>query len=171
MLKPAKLYEDILREEFTKVAYTDEFMLYTGYGHMHSISNFDLQDNVYSYAVVDKEDNLVGYISYRVDPWLSVAYNFGIYSFVKDTITLANDLYEIMKSLIATYHRIEWRMIAGNPVERSYDALLKKFNGRKITLKDSTKDNYGNYHDEYIYEILTNAHLNMLQNMQIKIKM
>ncbi len=159
MLKPAKLYEDWLKEEFTKVAYTDEFMFYTGYGHMHSISNFDLQDNVYSYAVVDKEGNLIGYISYRVDPLLSLACNFGIQSFVKDTITLANDLYEIMKSLIDTYHRVEWRMIAGNPAERSYDALLKKFNGRKITLRDSTKDNYGNYHDEYIYEIITTDHL------------
>lgn len=51
-------------------------------------------------------------------------------------------------------HRIEWRMIGGNPVERSYDKFCNKFGGTKHVLRDAIKDKYGKYHDDIIYEII-----------------
>lgn len=61
-----------------------------------------------------------------------------------------------MNKFINVYklHRIEWRMVGGNPVERSYYRFCKKFNGSKHILKDAVKDRYGNYHDDIIYEII-----------------
>ena len=51
-------------------------------------------------------------------------------------------------------NRVEWRMIRGNPAERSYDKFCKKHNGKKHILKDAIKDKQGNYRDDVIYEIV-----------------
>ena len=61
------------------------------------------------------------------------------------------------RKLISQYHlhRVEWRMIGGNPAERAYDRFCKKYNGTKHILKDVMKDREGNYHDDIIYEIIT----------------
>ena len=52
------------------------------------------------------------------------------------------------------FHRVEWRMVGGNPSERSYDKFLKRHNGNKHILKDSIRDKYGNYRNDIIYEIV-----------------
>lgn len=61
-----------------------------------------------------------------------------------------------MEKLIHEYklHRIEWRVVSGNPVKKHYDKFCKKYNGNIIKLTDVFKDKYGNYRDSYIYEIL-----------------
>ncbi len=66
------------------------------------------------------------------------------------------DEYDEIKKLLFDYclHRIEWRMVGGNPVEKSYDKLCKKFNGTNHILRDSIKDKYGKYRDDIIYEII-----------------
>ena len=51
-------------------------------------------------------------------------------------------------------HRMEYRMIGGNPVERHYDNFCRRYNGKKIMLTDVFKDRYGKYHDMAIYEII-----------------
>ena len=63
-----------------------------------------------------------------------------------------------MEKLVNVYnlHRIEWRMIGGNPIEKHYDKFCKKYNGKKHVLTDVFKDRYGNYHDDIIYEIIRN---------------
>jgi hypothetical protein len=45
-------------------------------------------------------------------------------------------------------------MIGGNSVKKHYDKFCKKYKGKIVRLRDITKDDSGNYHDEYIYEII-----------------
>ena len=45
-------------------------------------------------------------------------------------------------------------MVGGNPVEKHYDRLCKRYNGNKFVLTDVFKDRYGKYHDSVIYEII-----------------
>lgn len=47
-------------------------------------------------------------------------------------------------------------MVSGNPVEHSYDYAIRKFDGKKIVLRDTAKDANGKYHDSIIYEIINN---------------
>ena len=47
-------------------------------------------------------------------------------------------------------------MVGRNPRERSYDRFCKKFGGTKYILRDAIKDQYGNYHNDIIYEIINN---------------
>lgn len=52
-------------------------------------------------------------------------------------------------------HRVEWQAVGGNPACRGYDRFIKKHYGNKHILKDSIKDKSGEYHDDIIYEIVS----------------
>ena len=80
--------------------------------------------------------------------------NFGLISFYKGNALVGKDIFDKLEELIHKFHRVEWRAISGNPACRGYDKFVKKHNGKKLILTDVCKDADGNYHDDYIYEII-----------------
>ena len=106
------------------------------------------------FAIVNNVGKLIGYLSYKADYYCSKVYNFGLVSFDRGNPIIGNDLYKKLEELVSHFHRIEWRMVGGNPVEKHYDKFCKLHNGKKHILKDSIKDKNGNYHDDIIYEIV-----------------
>lgn len=117
------------------------------------------EDGMYQYAVVGKENNLVGFISYHLDRYSSCAYNFGAFSFDKGNPLMGKELYGLFEKLISTLHRVEFRAVSGNPAVKGYDKFLGKHSdiGKKHVLKDVFKDTNGKYHDDYIYEFVNLA--------------
>jgi hypothetical protein len=154
MLVPAILYKAEIESAFAKELYTDGYFYYSGYAHCGSLPEINAEDLVYQYAIIDKSEKLIGYICYQVTSSGDCAYNFGLYSFDRGNCIIGKDLYEKMEELVSTYHRVEWRMVGGNPVQKHYDAFCKRHNGNRVTLHDMCKDKYGKYHNEYIYEII-----------------
>lgn len=69
-------------------------------------------------------------------------------------LNIGDDLYKKLEELVSHFHRIEWRMIGGNRVEKHYDKFCKLHNGQKHILRDSIRDKSGDYHDDIIYEII-----------------
>ena len=157
MLIPAILKKDEILEAFKKYYYTDDMMYETG-----GMGNWlpDIQEETngdkFQYAIVDSDEELIGFLSYTVDWYSSCAYNFGLISFNRGNPTTGRDLFNELTKLINEYklHRIEWKMVGGNPVEKSYDKFCNKFNGTKHVFKDVMKDKFGKYHDSIIYEII-----------------
>lgn len=82
--------------------------------------------------------------------------NFGLYAFDKNNSIIGKDVFCAVRHMIKEYkpHRMEYRMVGGNPVERHYDNFCRRYNGKKIMLTDVFKDRYGKYHDMAIYEII-----------------
>lgn len=160
MLVPAITRKQEIEIEFKKLYYTDDMMYETG-GLGNWIPNILDEPEVgrFQYGIVDDKENLIGYLDYNIDWYSSCASRFGLISFDKGNPIIGKTLYYEMEKLINQYklHRIEWRMIGGNPVERSYDRFCKKYNGTKHILKDVFKDKNGNYHDDVIYEIVRNG--------------
>lgn len=157
MLMPAILRKDEILHEFQKLQYTDDLMFEVG-----NIDNYmpriveEPDKSTFQFAIVDNKDKLVGYISYEIDWYSSQAYNFGLMSFDRGNPLIGKTLFEVMNNIINNLriHRISWYMVGGNPVERSYNRFCKKYNGRKIILRDVFKDRMGNYHDSITYEII-----------------
>ena len=157
MLVPAILYKEEIAKNFKKYYYTDDMMYETGY-----LDNWnpEIHENpdacTYQYAIVDSNEKLIGYIAYTIDWYSSSAYSFGLISFDRGNPIVGRDLFNEMEKLIHEYklHRIEWRVVSGNPVKKHYDKFCNKYNGNIIKLTDVFKDKYGNYRDSYIYEIL-----------------
>lgn len=156
MLKPAILYKDEIKKELLKYNYTEDMMYYTGYLG-YSLPRIDEENNgnLYQYAIVEN-DKLIGYFVYQVDWYTSSVSQFGLFSFERKNKIIGVDVYRELKSLINNYHihRIEWRMISGNPVEKHYDKFCEKYNGKKFVLTDTIKDRCGKYHNSVIYEII-----------------
>ena len=157
MLKPAICYKEQIENALKEYFYTDDMMYYTGWIDSHLISVDDSCENgKYQYSVIDKENNLVGYITYSVDRYSSCAYNFGAFSFDRGNPIMGKELFDLLEKLVNTLHRVEFRAISGNPAVRGYDKFLKKHSdiGKKHILKDVFRDASGKYHDDYVYEFV-----------------
>ncbi len=157
MLKPAILYKDAITKAFQERYYTDDMMYETGCNENWSPNIPECPDEfTFQFAIVDKADKCVGFIGFKVDWYSSCAYNFGIMSFDKGNIIVGMALKEVMDKIINEFklHRIEWRMVGGNPVEKHYDKFCEQYRGNKYVLHDAIKDRYGAYHDNIIYEII-----------------
>jgi hypothetical protein len=154
MLVPAILYKDEIENAFAKEIYTKEYFFYAGYAHCHSFPQITAEDNKYQFAIIDEQEKLLGYLAYQVNASGDCVDKFGLYSFCKGHYLVGKELFNKMEELVKTYHRIEWNMISGNPVKKHYDRFCKKHNGNIVVLHDVCKDENGNYHDEYIYEIV-----------------
>ena len=157
MLVPAVLYKDQIIKGMQRYFYTTDMMYETGCMENWTPNIFDCPDeSQFQYAIVDKDEKLIGYLGYSVDWYASKAYNFGLFSFDRGTLQVPKDVFERLEELVNTVHRVEWRAVGGNPACRGYDNFIKKHNGTKHVLKDSIKDRVGSYHDDIIYEIVHN---------------
>lgn len=154
MLKPALAYKTELEQKFAEIMYSEDYYYYVGHPHAHRLPELTDADNCYRWAIVD-DDKVIGYLAYYVDQAIDCAYSFGLYSFDRNNPVIGIDLFKELERLLTIVHRVEWRVISGNPVVRHYDKFCKSHNGTKVILHDCTKDMSGNYHDEYIYEILS----------------
>lgn len=155
MLVPAILYKEQIKTEFQKRFYTMDMLYETGCNSQWcpDISD-EPEEGVFEYAIINGRGKLIGYLSYQVDYYSSNAYNFGLMSFDRGNPIIGKVLFEKMEELVSTMHRVEWRMIGGNPVERHYDRFCAKYGGAKYILHDSVRDKNGKYHDNVVYEII-----------------
>lgn len=155
MLVPAILYKEQIKTEFQKRFYTMDMVYETGCNSQWcpDISD-EPEEGVFEYAIINGRGKLIGYLSYQVDYYSSNAYNFGLMSFDRGNPIIGKALFEKMEELVSTMHRVEWRMIGGNPVERHYDRFCAKYGGAKYILHDSVRDKNGKYHDNVVYEII-----------------
>ena len=154
ILKPAILYKDELLKKFSAEIYTERYFYYVGYAYGFELPNIQAQDNYFQWAIIDNDDNVIGYLAYHIDPTVDTVDRFGLYSFDEGNQTVIRDTYLKLEELINSHHRVEWRVIDGNHAKRGYDAFCYKWSGNRVCLHDITKDLNGNYVDEYIYEII-----------------
>lgn len=166
MLVPAIQYKDEIEKEFQRIQYSEKYLWYTG-----SIDNYDIEvkteGDKFAFAIVYQE-HLIGYISFRVDWYCSMAYNFSLIRFSDAfveiggvaTRTIANAIREVIRMVESfKLHRIDFRCVSGNPVWRKYDHLLVWFHrrdwiGNMIVFRDNIRDRQGYYHDTICYELI-----------------
>ncbi len=157
MLKPAQLYQDRLQEENIKAWYKPENIYWNG---GTGDSQINIQEDNYGchqFVSVDKEDNVIGYIGYRVDWSAMSADGFGIISFKKNSIEFAKDLYKAICNLFEIYHmnRVCWAAYTDNPAIRGYRNFIKKHGGRECGhYRQIARLQDGKLHDSVEFEIL-----------------
>ena len=156
MLVPAILYKDEIIKGMQKYFYTDDMMFETGCMDNWTPNITERPEgSQFQYAIIDTNEKLIGYLAYTVDWYASKAYNFGLFSFDRGNLLVGKEVFNKLEELVNRLHRVEWRMVGGNPAERGYDSFCKRHNGTKHILKDAIKDRNGNYRDDVIYEIVS----------------
>ncbi len=91
---------------------------------------------------VDDEGNVHGYFCVGVDEMLSRLYNLSVINYgPKCDIVFSKDFYQFLKFLFVDrgFHKLEWTVVIGNPIEKMYDRFCKKAGGNIIGIShDST---------------------------------
>lgn len=103
MIKPALLYKDELNKKNVESWYKSENMYYHSGPVEHCL---ELKDNneVHQLVSIDKNNEVIGYISYCIDWAAMSAYNFGIISYDKGNLTFVKDLYQVIFDLFFKYN-------------------------------------------------------------------
>lgn len=158
----AELYEKDIKQKMWEVWYDEKYQYYFTGSWRH---DFSLADNNNDYqrvafAVLNNNDKLLGCISYSVDNEMRIAQWFGAINFSESTIdklTFGRALRKVITDCFLKFGMevVEWCVIRGNPIERSYDRMCEKLGGRVIGVRHRrVKDLAGNICDDKSYEIL-----------------
>lgn len=157
MLKPAQLYNEKLEEENIKAWYRPENIFWNGGTGDTTINLPDDNYDRHCFVSVDKDDNIIGYITYSVDWSAMSADRFGIISYRKNSLEFAKDVYKVICNLFEVYHmnRLSWSSYADNPAIRGYRNFIKKHGGRECGYyRQIARLQDGKLHDSVDFEIL-----------------
>ncbi|MGL6198247.1 MAG: GNAT family N-acetyltransferase [Lachnospiraceae bacterium] len=119
-----------------------------------SIKSIMQQDGI---TYTDTE--VLGYIGYQIERADEYTHDLAIISFAKtdeENIVFAADLRAAIRDIFEKYNfrRLEWAVIIGNPVERVFDRMCRRYGGRIVgTYKNRVRLIDGKYYDEKLYEI------------------
>lgn len=154
----AKLYEEQIKRKMWEIWYDEKYQYYFCGNWRSDFSlayNNDYQKR--AFAVLDNNDELLGYISYSVDNELRIAQWFGAINFSDDKITFGKALRQVIEDCFLKFglEIVEWKVICGNPIEKSYDRMCEKLGGHIVGIQHRRAvDMAGNVHDSKTYEII-----------------
>ena len=165
----AKLFEGQIKHKMWETWYDEKYQYYYG-GSWRN--DFSLADNPGDYqrrafAVLNDKDELIGCIRYSVDSEMRIAQYFGAINFSNDKVTFGRAICQVIDDCFLKFGMevVEWCVICGNPVERSYDRMCKRLGGRIIgTRHKRAKDMAGNARNDKLYEILREDYLVVRRN-------
>lgn len=158
-IKNAKLYETEIREKIWEIWYDEKYQYYFGTDWRRDFSLADAENSPchHDFAIFNDDDELIGYIGYSIDLESRIAERFGAINFSDDKLIFGKVICQIIKDCFLKFgmNVVEWCVICGNPIEKSYDRLCERYGGRIVGVKRRrAKDMAGNPCDFKMYEIL-----------------
>jgi hypothetical protein len=167
MLEYAKKHEDKLRKLFLDIAF-DPFYQFEQCANYRE--TFELPKGTWDshHFVSVYKDNILGMIGYqirRVENSVDGLHilHFGgrdaphRYIFGKDIMTAIKDIFKTFR-----FNKLNFTVVIGNPVEKTYDKLINRYNGRIVGIKEQeTRLIDGRLYDVKEYEILADGFLGM----------
>lgn len=157
MLRPAQLYKEELNKKNYETWYDQRYMYYHSGTGAYDIQLADNNCSNHQFVSVDENDNVIGYISYKIDWQALSADRFGIISYSLGNLTFVKDVYQAICDLFEKYHmnRVSWFAFAENPAVNGYRNFIKKHGGVECAYhRQISKLVDGKLHDAIQFEIL-----------------
>jgi hypothetical protein len=160
MLEYAKKYESRLKELFCDIAF-DLYYKYEAY--MCYRSDFVLPDNTYNshHFVSVFNGEVLGYISYDIKRPENSVWGLHIIHFggkdASNPVVFGKDVMTALRDVFETYcfDKLNFIVVHGNPIEKTYDKLIRRYNGRIVGIKEQeTRLIDGKLYNVKEYEIL-----------------
>lgn len=164
MLKNAYLYEKDIKEALYAIWYDPKYQYYFmgpwhgEFGLDHEHGDWDCR----SFAVLNHDNKLIGYMGYHIDHETNMATNFGAINFSDDIATFGAALKQCIDDIFIKFgmNRLEFSVVVGNPAEKGYDKLINRYGGRILcTRRQVAKDMAGNLKDDKSYELMREEYL------------
>ena len=168
MLKNGHLYKDQIEQEHYRVWYDDRYKFYFGsYRNTPWFGNENQGDkDMRVFASVDpKYRDVIGMITYHVDRISNGCAQFGIINYYIDDarkqFIFGRDLAQAIDDIFVKFnhHRLEWWVIQGNPIEKSYDKFTKMLGGRVIGVLTDCEKIDDRYYSSKLYEIMQDDYM------------
>lgn len=155
MLTNAREYVDQLATLLTRTWYDDKYKFY--HDSWHEKVEVEKSDwNKRQFVSLDKKGNVLRYIGYSIDRDADYISNFWIINFSDNKVIFGRDVAQAFEDIFIKYNfrKITFSVTIGNPIEKSYDSLMKKYGGRIVgTYKEHVKLIDNKLYDSKVYEI------------------
>ena len=157
MIKPAQLYSSELKKLFYEIAYDERFKFLEGCSYSDEYKPSESSWGSHEFVSIIN-DIVIGYMRYSISRDNYNVKSLQVVNFTfKPNIIFARDLYEVMHNIFEKYNfnKISFQCVIGNPIEKTYDKLIKKYNGNIVGIhKKHMRLMDGKLYDCKIYEIL-----------------
>jgi hypothetical protein len=108
-----------------------------------------------------KDGKVIGYIAYNIARETNSVYALSVINFSDNKIIFGKDLRQALNDIFDKYrfNKIDFTVVIGNPIEETYDKMVKKYGGNIIGIKrDEAKLIDGKFYDLKLYEILADEY-------------
>ena len=156
MLKPAILFASQVQKKYQEIWFNEKYKYYNYNSSWHTFTVEDNSRDWHEFVSVDANNEIIGYIHYLVDRNTLNCARFGAINFT-DNPLFGRDLLQAIEDIFLrfNFHKLQFAVVIGNPVEKTYDRLCKKYGGRILCIeKEETKLEDNKYYDVKRYEIL-----------------
>lgn len=163
MLKLAKLYENELDLNFMNCINKPHFKYLMGSWSNFKVEIDDSNWNKLQFVSIDKNNNVIGYLGCHIDRTANYVWGLEFVNFTQNlNLTFSKDCKAFFDLVFKSYkfNKINWCVFIGNPAERTYDKLIKKYNGQIIGIYKEDYYTYdGEVCDKKAYELMRKDYL------------
>lgn len=151
-----KKYENELKQLFTETYFKEKYK-YSNYGNYYN--EYKAKDSTWQgmeYVSVDKDGDIIGYVSYDVERYSNNCFGLYIINFKDGSNTFMKDVLQIIDDMFCrfNYNKLSFSVVIGNKAESAYDKFVDKFGGRIVGVRKNHVVLYDNKrYDEKLYEI------------------
>ena len=160
MLEPAIKYKDQLEELQYNIWFEDKYKFWNNDEYYDVINIEPTTWSKHQFVSVHNGE-VIGYISYSVSRTEHDVHNLNIINFSDNKYIFGKDVFQALTDIFHKYgfRKLSFHVIIGNPIEKTYDKLIKKYGGRIVGIKkEDVKLIDGKYYDIKMYEILASEY-------------
>lgn len=164
MLDLAYKYEDKIKLKLLDTWYDEKYKFYQSsvYHDVYSLDKKNGDWNSRQFVSLNSSGSIIGLIGYGINRTTETANGFGAINFSDDKFTFGLDLGKVVDDIFCKFNmrKLEFSVVVGNPIEKSYDKMVGKYGGR-ITgiLRGHYKLIDNNYYDKKMYEIFRDDYI------------
>ncbi|MCK9327619.1 MAG: hypothetical protein M0P69_19145 [Bacteroidales bacterium] len=159
MLVPAILHEEQLKKNYAKAICDDHYKFYMATSYRNFTPDVKNSDwNTIQRVSIDKDGNVIGFMSAEINRDSKVIDRFGLLNFTKAiNLIFAQDLIKFIRELRDRYDasKFEFMAFVGGEAEQMYRKFIGKHGGNIVgTMKRTSKLIDGKYYDATMFEIM-----------------
>lgn len=158
MLDVAYNHAEVLNAKFMQTKLDEKYKFYWS-ASWHGFDVFEPdKSNWTNIQMVSKntEGEVLGYMSAAINRDARYVDTLVVINFSDDKYTFGKDLREFLDRLLKQFYKINFSVVIGNPIEKSYDKLVKKYNGRVVGIFEKDKRLMdGKLYDYKVYEVFS----------------
>lgn len=166
MLDTALKYNEELKKLYVNTWFDERYKYYNYRSHWEMPKFDESTWDGHDFVSLDTNGQIIGAIGYSINRPTNSVCGLGILnftppiekrSFSKSDIIFGQDVLQAIKDIFEkfNFHKLNFCVVIGNPVEKTYDRLCEKYGGRIVGIeREETKLCDNKYYDVKRYEIL-----------------